>query len=116
MDAEDVHRLLTRTQLRCLLLEADKDAEISRADKYRKILGSLTGEDGATQPQVAGIFHMSRSALVCPRVATFVVALLSLGDGCPSANIISNGGSSRLSNSPVPLGPSPSSRQKPPSK
>ena len=75
MDAvsEDAHRLLTQTRLRCLLLEADKDAEILRADKYRKILGSLTGEDGATQPQTA-VFHMPRCDLVCPRVATFVVA------------------------------------------
>jgi hypothetical protein len=77
MDAEDAHpsRLLTQTRLRCLLLEADKDAETLRAGKYRKILGSLAGEDdGATQPQAAGISHMPRRALVCPRVATFMVA------------------------------------------
>jgi hypothetical protein len=73
-EAEDAHRLLTQIRLRCLLLEADKDAEILRADKYRKILGSLTSEDGATQPQAVGIFHLPRRALVCPRVATFVVA------------------------------------------
>lgn len=74
MDAEDPQRLLTQTRLRCLFLEADKDAEILRADKYRKIISSLIGEDGAAQPQAAGIFHMPRRASVCPHVATFVVA------------------------------------------
>jgi hypothetical protein len=74
MDAEDVQRRIKQTRLRCLLLEADKDVEILRAEKYRKILGSLAGEDDATQPQAAGILHMPRLALVCPRVATFVVA------------------------------------------
>lgn len=60
MDADDVQRLLTQTQLRCLLLEADKDAENLRAGKYRKILGRLAGEDDATQPQAADNFHMPR--------------------------------------------------------
>jgi hypothetical protein len=74
MDAEDLQQRLTQTRLRCLLLEVDRDAEILRADKYRKIIDSLTGEDGAAQPQAAGIFHMPRRASVCPHVATFVVA------------------------------------------
>ena len=74
MDADDSHRLLTQTRLRCLLLEADKDAEIMRAGKYRKILDSLAGGDGATQPQAAGNFHMPRLALVRPHDVTFVVA------------------------------------------
>ena len=76
MDAEDAHRLLMETRLRCRLLEADKDVETLRADKYRKIiLDSLTGEDRATQPQAAqaDISHLPRCALVCPRLATFVV-------------------------------------------
>jgi hypothetical protein len=76
MDAENSEnaRLLTQTRLRCLLLEVDRDAEILRADKYRKIIDSLTGEDGATQPQAAGIFHMPRRASVRLNVTTFVVA------------------------------------------
>ncbi len=73
MDAEDPHRQLTQTRLRYLLLEADKDVEVLRAGKYRKILGSLVGEDSATQPQAAGIFRMLMRGLVCPHVATFVV-------------------------------------------
>jgi hypothetical protein len=70
MDTENTHRLLRQAQMRCRVLEADKDAEILRAGKYRKILGSLVDEDGATQPQSAGIFHLPMSALVCPRVAS----------------------------------------------
>ena len=72
-DAEDAHRQLTRVQRRCLVLEADKDVELVRAGKYRKILDNLVGGDGATQPQVAGIFHMLTRGLVCPYVATFVL-------------------------------------------
>jgi|SRR6267154_1217415 len=63
MDAEDVHQLLTQTRLRCLLLEAERDAEIVRASKYRKILGSLAGEDGATRLQVAGNLHIPSRTL-----------------------------------------------------
>jgi hypothetical protein len=74
MDTDDAHRLLTQTRLHCLLLEADKDAENLRAGKYRKILDNLVGEDGATQPQAADIFHMPRRASVCPSVTTVVVA------------------------------------------
>jgi len=66
MDAEDAHRMLTQTRLRCLILEADRDAEILRAGKYRKIIDSLAGEGGhgatGTQPQAAGISHMPRRA------------------------------------------------------
>lgn len=74
MDAENANRLLKQTQLRCRFLEADKDAEMLRAAKYRKIIGNLTDEDGTTQPQVASLFHTPRRDLVCPRVASFVVA------------------------------------------
>ena len=74
MDAEDANRLLNQTRLRSRLLEADKDAEIMRVAKYRKIIDNLIDEDGTTQPQVASLFHMPRRALVCPRVANFVVA------------------------------------------
>ena len=74
MDPEDVNRLLKQTRLRSLFLEADKDAEIVRVAKYRKIIGGLIGEDGTTQPQVASLFRTPRRALVCLRVATFVVA------------------------------------------
>ncbi|KAF8492749.1 hypothetical protein F5888DRAFT_870486 [Russula emetica] len=63
MDAEDPHRLLAQTRLHCLILKVEKDAATFRARKYRKILGSLAGEDGATQLQAAGIFHMPRRAL-----------------------------------------------------
>ncbi len=59
---------LTQTQMRCLILEADRDAEALRAEKYRKILESLAGEDGPTQP------HVPRGALVSPCVSTCVVA------------------------------------------
>ena len=65
MDADDVQRLLTQIRLRCLLLEADKDAEILRAGKYRKILGRLADEDGAT----ADNFHRSRLRALVERRA-----------------------------------------------
>jgi hypothetical protein len=74
MDGEDTRQLLAQARLRCLQLEADRDAESLRVDRYRKILDNLTCEDGVTQPQGAGILHMPRRTLVCPRVATFVVA------------------------------------------
>ena len=64
MDVEDAYRQLRQTRLRCLRLEADKDVEILRAGKYRKIL--VAGEDGATQAQAADNFHMLRRTLVCP--------------------------------------------------
>jgi hypothetical protein len=113
MDAEDAYRQLRQTRLRCLRLEADKDVEILRAGKYRKIL--VAGEDGATQAQAAGIFHMLRRTLVCPTLLS-VVAQLNLEEGCPSTNITSDRGSSRLNHSPVRFGTSTSGRQKPASK
>jgi len=66
--ASEETRQLTQTQMRCLILEADRDAEALRAEKYRKILESLAGEDGPTQP------HVPRGALVSPCVSTCVVA------------------------------------------
>jgi hypothetical protein len=62
MDAEE---LLTQLQFRCLLFEADKEAEVFRAAKFRNILGTLAGEDGsgATQPEASRVLHAARSAL-----------------------------------------------------
>lgn len=75
MDGEDVRQLLKEARLRCLLLEADRDAEIFRAMMYRKALDDLVaGEDGSNQPRVASISHMPRRPLVCPLVSTSVVA------------------------------------------
>jgi hypothetical protein len=74
MDAEDAHRLLERTRTRCQRLEADKDAAILRAGKYRKIILDKLAGEGATQPQAADIFCMPRRALVCTRVAASVMA------------------------------------------
>jgi hypothetical protein len=77
MDDGDVHQLLKRTQRHCRVLEVDRNIEILTAAKYRKlILDGPEGEGGATQSQVADIFRMPVRALICPRVATSVVALL----------------------------------------
>jgi hypothetical protein len=63
MDAEELRQLLSQVQMRCLILEADKEAEILRAAKYRNILGTFAGEDrpGATQPEAPRILHAARS-------------------------------------------------------
>ena len=41
--------------------------EALRAKKYRKILGSLAGEDGTAQPQAAGTHHMPLTPLKLTR-------------------------------------------------
>jgi hypothetical protein len=66
MNAEEAHRLLSQVQLRCLILEAEKDAESLRSGKYRKILDTLTSEESpdTTQPQAARVLHAARNALV----------------------------------------------------
>lgn len=55
MDGEIVRSSSARLELRCLLLEADKEAETFRAERYRKILSELMGEqdDTARRPQPA---------------------------------------------------------------
>ena len=49
MDVEEVQSL-DQMRLRCLLLEADKEAEQFKSQQYRKILSELVGEDGADAP------------------------------------------------------------------
>jgi predicted lipid-binding transport protein (Tim44 family) len=44
MDAETVQPSLAQSKLRYIVLEADKDAETFRAERYRKILSELMGE------------------------------------------------------------------------
>jgi hypothetical protein len=64
----DTEELLTQVQMRCLILEADKEVEALRAAKYRNILGTLAGDDGsgATQPEASRVLHPARSALARP--------------------------------------------------
>ena len=64
---EEMQRLLAQARLRCLILEADRDAEIAaknaellRASRYRSILSQLVGEgdtrvDAAHRPQTSGL-------------------------------------------------------------
>jgi hypothetical protein len=44
MDAEIAQPSSAQLELRCIVLEADKDAERFRAERYRKILSGLIGE------------------------------------------------------------------------
>ncbi len=66
MDVEETFQLFAQTQLRYSILEADRDAESLRAEKYRKILNTVTGEENtdAAEPQAARTFHATRDALV----------------------------------------------------
>jgi len=66
---EEMQQLLAQARLRCLILEAERDAEIAakdaetlRASRYRSILSKLVGEgdtchgaDAAHRPQTSGL-------------------------------------------------------------
>jgi hypothetical protein len=69
VNMEELRNSLDQTRLRCLLLEADKHAEIAakdveklRASRYRCILAELAGEgeraDVANRPQASGLHLM----------------------------------------------------------
>jgi hypothetical protein len=62
MDDEEAHQLLAESQLRYLILDADKEAESLRAVKYRNILDTLVGEDGSgvAQPEASRVLHAAR--------------------------------------------------------
>ncbi len=68
MDAEEAHQLLAESRLRCLILDADKEAESLKAVKYRNILDTLVGEDGSgvAQPEASRALHAARGVLVRP--------------------------------------------------
>lgn len=71
MDTEQTCQLFTQAQIRCLILEADRDAESLRADKYRKILDTVIGEGSpdAAESQTARSLHAARDPLVRRSVA-----------------------------------------------
>jgi hypothetical protein len=60
-----------QAKMRCLILEADRDAESLRADKYRKILDTVIGEGSpdAAESQAARSLHAARDPLVRRSVA-----------------------------------------------
>ncbi|KAN0117986.1 hypothetical protein V8E52_005573 [Russula decolorans] len=66
MDTEQTCQPFTQAHLRCLILEADRDAEASRADKYRKILDIVAGEleesPDDTESQAAPTLHAAGDA------------------------------------------------------
>ena len=76
MDMEEMQCLLAQARLCCLILEADKGAEIAaknveklRASRYRSILSELMGEedtraDAAHCPQTSGLNLMPWDASV----------------------------------------------------
>ena len=67
MDAE-AHQLF-QARLHRRILEAEKEAETIRADKYLNIiLGTLACEDGfgTTQPEASWVLHPATSALARP--------------------------------------------------
>jgi hypothetical protein len=68
MDTEQTCQPFTQAHLRCLILEADRDAEASRADKYRKILDIVAGEleesPDDTESQAAPTLHAAGDAWV----------------------------------------------------
>ena len=71
---EEIQQSLAQARLRCLILEADKDAEIAaknaeslRASKYRSILSEIMGEgdtrvDAVHHPQTSGLHIMPWNA------------------------------------------------------
>jgi hypothetical protein len=71
MDTEQTCQLFTQSQLQCLILEADREAESLRADKYRKILATVMGEErpGGAESQAARALPTSRYTLVRSSVA-----------------------------------------------
>ena len=67
MDMEEMRQLLAQEKLRCLILEADKDAENLRSQRYRSILGEMMGEgdtrvEAAQRPQTSGLHLMPWNA------------------------------------------------------
>jgi hypothetical protein len=83
MGAEEAQRLLAQVQLRCLFLEADKEAECLRAVKYRNLLDTLAREDnsGATQPEASRVVRAARSALAPPALPAPTVCCPDLHRG-----------------------------------
>ena len=71
MDTEQTCQVFTQAQLRCLIMEADRDAESLRAGKYLKILDTVIGEGSpdAAESQATRSLHAARDALVCRSVA-----------------------------------------------
>ena len=68
MDAEKTNQLF-RERLRCRILEAEKEAETIRADKYHNIiLGMLAREGGSyvTQPEASRVHRATRGPLASP--------------------------------------------------
>ena len=65
MDAEEAQQLLAQVQLRCLVLEADKEVEGQRAVKYRNILDTLAREDSSSV-EASRVIRTARSALASP--------------------------------------------------
>jgi hypothetical protein len=60
MNVQEIRQSLVQARLRCLLLEADKEAEILRASRYRSILSELVGEgdtraNASHRPQTSGL-------------------------------------------------------------
>jgi hypothetical protein len=66
MDTEQTCQLFTQAELRCLVLEAERNAETLRADKYRKIFDIIIGEGSpdAAASQAARASHAARDPLV----------------------------------------------------
>jgi hypothetical protein len=89
MDAKELHKLLAQVQMRCLLLEVDKEVEALRAAKFRNIAqdAALAGEDssGATQPEASRILHADRSALARPTLPVASVCCPNSYRGCACA-------------------------------
>jgi hypothetical protein len=73
MDTEQTSQLFTQSRLRCLVLEADRDAESLKADKYRKILDTVINEGrpdvAESHGQAACASHAARDASVRISVA-----------------------------------------------
>lgn len=60
---EEIRRSLAQARMRCLLLEADKEAEILRASRFRSILSELVGEgdtcaNSSHRPQTSGLLNL----------------------------------------------------------
>ena len=82
MDAEEAHQLLAESRSRCLILDADKEAESLKAVKYRNLLDTLVGEDGSgvAQPEASRVLHAARGASLRRMFPAVCYPDLYLGD------------------------------------
>ncbi|KAF8492748.1 hypothetical protein F5888DRAFT_870031 [Russula emetica] len=102
MDTEQTCQLFTQSRLRCLVLEADRDAESLRADKYRKILDTVINEGrpdvAESHGQAARASHAARDA--SPTVTLDPVELTTSQHPSPNPSVVGRKRNSSFTDNP----------------